>query len=873
MKRLSVVLVVACLAFASNTISFNRIENLAQKIIHQKFGYDYHVDEVITYYGINDQPGAYAFVFRSTENKPLTIVMGARYTTSPLNEIDQALPRSKVAFDKVLQKARTLGNAEPEFQRVYYFGPGREYCGFKIGDKEYLINACTFNVLEKSLFFENRPEPHAELERMTREKWDRYFNTPSFAARDSAYIPGVPFIQWTYGCSPTAASMIFGYWDPRGYGRLWDYFYTHWDYIEDHWDDCANNNKELAIRMFTDTLVNGGTSINNIRNGMINCANSDNGYTCSGALSPMGWYGNDWLFDWFEREIDAGRPCHWNVFWYWQGGRFINHSVTGIGYSFSPAETLCQIHTTWSESEPFWPLWTYHEGRWSNTYTVTFIPGGAVDDNMFLTSPLGGFVFKDLKYRIKWDTLGTDISRVKLWYSIGRNAQGYDSLRWTLIEGNAPNTCEYIWTAPNQDSALRVNIAGYNGSNQRLGADGTYKTLQCLFPGFSSNLNLVGHFNDAQNALDIKRRGWNLYIANGTDGLYVVDFSDSSLPEEVAHLDLPGNNAALDIISTNLFIADQEDTLRVVSIVDPSNPNQIATLYLSGIDRPVNIFTAGNYAYIACRGTGIEIVDVSSPSSPAKVGSYNTPGQAYDVYVAGTIAYVADGTRGILVLDVSDPANPDSIGSYDTDGTTQGLDLDGNYLYLAEGGRGIKIFDVSDPTDPQPVGSLDTDGTAKKVFNTDSLYVCDAGNGLLVIDVSSPSTPVQVGYMENFGTATSLVHHKTMLYLADNADGVYLIHEDLPPGVKEHTQETAIRNLTISSPQTGAIKFNLYLDNKNDFSIKIYDVTGRLYNTTHKKNNSSGEYEFTWRPLAAGIYFVRVETDHGIVARKVVFLK
>jgi hypothetical protein len=44
------------------------------------------------------------------------------------------------------------------------------------------------------------------------------------------------------------------------------------------------------------------------------------------------------------------------------------------------------------------------------------------------------------------------------------------------------------------------------------------------------------------------------------------------------------------------------------------------------------------------------VVDVSDPSSPFEVGSYDTPGNAFGVAVAGSYAYVAEGDVGLEIL-------------------------------------------------------------------------------------------------------------------------------------------------------------------------------------------------------------------------------
>jgi len=46
----------------------------------------------------------------------------------------------------------------------------------------------------------------------------------------------------------------------------------------------------------------------------------------------------------------------------------------------------------------------------------------------------------------------------------------------------------------------------------------------------------------------------------------------------------------------------------------------------------------------------LQVIDVSDPANPQRVGSYDTSGSAYGVAVSGNYAYVADGEWGLMIL-------------------------------------------------------------------------------------------------------------------------------------------------------------------------------------------------------------------------------
>ena len=111
------------------------------------------------------------------------------------------------------------------------------------------------------------------------------------------------------------------------------------------------------------------------------------------------------------------------------------------------------------------------------------------------------------------------------------------------------------------------------------------------------------------------------------------------------------------------------------SILVPSRlVAQDLDLMLRGIWPP---FPRGLAVAVAVRTTptwrmgdaGLQVIDVSNPANPQRVGGYDTSGHAFGVAVSGNYAYVADGANGLQVIDVSNPANPQRVGGYDTSGS------------------------------------------------------------------------------------------------------------------------------------------------------------------------------------------------------------
>ena len=119
------------------------------------------------------------------------------------------------------------------------------------------------------------------------------------------------------------------------------------------------------------------------------------------------------------------------------------------------------------------------------------------------------------------------------------------------------------------------------------------------------------------------------------------------------------------------------------------------------------VAVSGDYAYVADRSSGLQVIDISDPTNPAYAGSYDTPEWPRGVAISGDYAYVANTDFGLQVIDISDPTAPSYAGSYDTPGLALGVAVSGNYAYVADYYT-LQVIDISDPTAPSYAGSYDT---------------------------------------------------------------------------------------------------------------------------------------------------------------------
>lgn len=123
-------------------------------------------------------------------------------------------------------------------------------------------------------------------------------------------------------------------------------------------------------------------------------------------------------------------------------------------------------------------------------------------------------------------------------------------------------------------------------------------------------------------------------------------------------------------------------SLVVFSAVFVPLPSFSAVPAITGITP--NIGSPSTAANVTITGSGFEAGAKVSllNSAPAPAGLYDTPGLATSVYVAGNYAYVADYSSGLQIIDVSNPSSPTLAGSYNTPEIAWDVFIIGNYAYV-----------------------------------------------------------------------------------------------------------------------------------------------------------------------------------------------
>ncbi|MDP8205437.1 MAG: T9SS type A sorting domain-containing protein [Candidatus Electryonea clarkiae] len=174
----------------------------------------------------------------------------------------------------------------------------------------------------------------------------------------------------------------------------------------------------------------------------------------------------------------------------------------------------------------------------------------------------------------------------------------------------------------------------------------------------------------------------------------------------------------------------------------------LVDLYPVGWDDVGRITISGDYAFLASRRTGAQIIDIENPENLQSISSIYSP-YCMDIAVLDTIVCIADSLSGIIIVDISEPECPDVISRVATNGEAQGVIIDYPFIFVADGTEGICIIDITDIQNPYIYSSLDTDGNSRAIARYYStIIVADGEGGLCAINATEPEHLLEIDVID-----------------------------------------------------------------------------------------------------------------------------
>ena len=192
----------------------------------------------------------------------------------------------------------------------------------------------------------------------------------------------------------------------------------------------------------------------------------------------------------------------------------------------------------------------------------------------------------------------------------------------------------------------------------------------------------------------------------------VVRIADTTHPTKTASIGTTGHVFGGGKIVGDYFFLNEaawtssaDPFFHVVDISNPFSPEIKKTLTFTGDLESLAII--GNYAYLANQAVGIQIVNISNPLNPVVENVYKIPDSStYEYWVKAVdgqlfaASELVDGSFAQDILDVTNPTSPVKVGEFahykpEFQQYTEGIEVNG-YLYYPTTRDGLLIYDCFD---------------------------------------------------------------------------------------------------------------------------------------------------------------------------------
>jgi len=331
-----------------------------------------------------------------------------------------------------------------------------------------------------------------------------------------------------------------------------------------------------------------------------------------------------------------------------------------------------------------------------------------------------------------------------------------------------------------------------------------------LSPTPLSSLNLVGKWQTSRAARHVFVQNDIAYIANGEDGLRIIDVSDVSNPKEIGSFALK-NAVSVIVVDEIAYVIEEgqiednralKDQLKLIDVKNPLTPRLIGEYSPESgfVHRNLKNFAVSDQVVYLTVSDRIIAIDVSIPAEPTEVGefSFSSNISSPGVFVHEGIAYMQ--ANRFHVVDFRDPTDPVEIGGFDLGWGSSVVVVD-HVAYVTGWDTGLTILDVSNPARPIKMGQymeligdydlLPRGASSRQTFLVASVsgdiaylsysFGIDQGtwtqvleSGIVAVDVSDPTKPIMLEKFTEFDEISYLVAVGDLVFVTDKTSGLFI---------------------------------------------------------------------------------------------------
>ena len=285
------------------------------------------------------------------------------------------------------------------------------------------------------------------------------------------------------------------------------------------------------------------------------------------------------------------------------------------------------------------------------------------------------------------------------------------------------------------------------------------KIILILFSwGYSLNLTITDyHDPQANHILDAEIYENTLIISAMVQG---IEFYDISIGGQLNHIDhfTLGQNGKANCVEAidNYAYFTSKNGLYVVDISSPSNPQDLGRVDGTNNFILENLDADNNILAVAAHEDGVLLYDISNPQD-LELRSTIISENAWGVRLKDGYAYIADELI-VKIYDISNSSDPVFINQIETSNAIKDIALTQSFMYVALGSDGVDIYDLYNLENPIFLDNYNTNTLANRISPFENKLAVSDWDDVDVLEWDGNSLN-RVGY-KNTGNRTMAIATK-----------------------------------------------------------------------------------------------------------------
>jgi hypothetical protein len=265
------------------------------------------------------------------------------------------------------------------------------------------------------------------------------------------------------------------------------------------------------------------------------------------------------------------------------------------------------------------------------------------------------------------------------------------------------------------------------------------------------------------------------YVTNN-QGVVIFDVSEPEDMREVGKIDIGGASFGIDVKEKTIYITGGKN-LFTADITKPSNPKILGSINLSGNLSQVRV--EGEYAYVANRQSGLQVLNVSDPKNLTIIGGFHNGGAGEAIEIMKNVAFLADSRDGLEVIDVSKPAEPQLVNTVSEAAGAWDIAIDRTEkftdLYIGCHGNGLCIVRQVGDEQFKLIGQFNDGGEAQGVYVMDRMLFVADNFEFEILDIQDPGNPRKLAEIKKLNGLHEVFVDGNYIYLADGLKGLVIL--------------------------------------------------------------------------------------------------